>query len=58
VEIDPHRINVVIVQPGAVEASEALHDAVRDALVWLGLGVRSMKRQTRTLESMFFEATQ
>ena len=55
---DPMRSSVVTVEPATAEATDALHDAVRDTLAAAGLGVRSMKRQTRTLENLFFEATQ
>jgi ABC-2 type transport system ATP-binding protein len=34
-----------------------VHDAVIATAAELGVGIRSMKRQTRTLEDVFFEAT-
>lgn len=60
---DPLRRGVVVVDPvsatiASFPTNDLLHDTIRDALVALDLGVRSMKRQTRTLESLFFEATE
>lgn len=56
--VDPHRRATVIVEPGRSSDADALHDTVRNLLAQQNLGLRSMRRQTRTLENMFFEATQ
>jgi ABC-2 type transport system ATP-binding protein len=70
--IDPaHRFTVVVTSEfdqrrisQSVNAERDQHeatayelDAVRDQLIELNIGVRSMKRQTRSLEDVFFEAT-
>ncbi len=52
---DPLRPMVVIVTPTGDDAARP--HTVRDALAATGVGVRSMKRQTRSLEDLFMEAT-
>ncbi len=54
---DPLRRALVVVEPGPVGDTDRLHDTIRDTLASLDVGVRSMRRHTRTLENVFFEAT-
>ena len=49
--------NLVVVEPGPTNQVDHFHDTIRDTLALLDLGVRSMKRHTKTLENLFFEAT-
>ena len=55
--IDGNVRNLVVVEPGPTNQVDHFHDTIRDTLALLDLGVRSMKRHTKTLENLFFEAT-
>jgi ABC-2 type transport system ATP-binding protein len=56
--VDENNRTLVVVEPGPTSQVDHFHDTIRDTLASMDIGVRSMKRHTKTLENLFFEATQ
>ena len=56
--IDPQRPTVIVIAPSSKLPPLAVRRIIRDTAVRADVGVRSLKRQVRSLEDMFFEATQ